>query len=484
MAVLESELTPLVAPYDATFEELVMARMLAALDERAPLVDIFTDYFEGRHRLAFVSGPYRRAFGQLLAGVSDNWCGLVVAAAVERLEVQAFMVNGGTTPELDARALDIWRREGLDFGASLAFTEAVKIGESYLLVARDAATDTARITVEHPRQFIVARSPSDRRVITAALKAWWSDIDDAVYVTLWLPDQIVRRARYRDRAWFDERAETEPNPFGVVPVAALVNDPQTIPANPPMSLLLPPHNAPEVAIGLGRSDLADIVATQDAIDQNVSNLLLAGEFAAFRQRWATGLEVPRDPQTGEPIEPFRAAVDRVWVSESPDTSFGEFAPTDLRNYIAAIQWLVQSIASRTRIPPHILMSGSGNWPSGESLRAAESGLVSKVRSKMRSFEPAIARALTLALAVEDIDAPTIRVDWVDPERKVESAFVDSLVKKLTLGVPPQQLWEDAGYSPEQINRFVELLTQADELGLTAGGGGPTPPSPPPEAPSA
>jgi Phage portal protein, SPP1 Gp6-like len=456
------DLPPMTAPTDVTIEEVTMVRLLAKLEERAPLVDLYTDYYEGRHRLAFVTAPYRQAFGRMLAGVSDNWCGLVVQAGTERLEVQAFVVGDGSDIELDAAALDLWRREGLELDASLAFAEAAKIGESYLLVTVDA-DGVAHITVEHPRQFIVERHPADRRIITAALKAWWSDAYDEMHITLWTPDAIIRRARRRNGVWVvprDNGDQDEGNPFGEVPVAALVNDPQMIPASPPLSLLIAPHSAPDVPIGLGRSDLSDIISSQDAIDQLISNMLIAAEFAAFRQRWATGLEIPKDPDTGEPIQPFRAAVERVWVSEKPDTRFGEFAPTDLQNYINAITWHVQSIASRTRIPPHILMSGSGNWPSGESLRAAETGLLSKVHSKMRSFTPALTRALSLGLRAEGVDAPMITVDWVDPERRIESEFADSLIKKLALGVPPQQLWADAGYSPEQIALFPELLAKA------------------------
>ena len=45
--------------------------------------------------------------------------------------------------------------------------------------------------------------------------------------------------------------------------------------------------------------------------------------------------------------------------------------------------------------------------------------------------------------------------------------MDSLVKKLSLGVPPQQLWEDYGYSPEEIARFAVLLREAEQSGLLA-----------------
>jgi len=475
-------------PLDASEPDLLMARMLARLQERAPLSDLYTDYVEGRHALAFISSQYRRAFGAMLAGISDNWCALIVQAASQRLEVQA--LKGGGSDLADRQLLDLWRREGLELDSGLAFDAACQQGEAYLLVQpyRDAGEARARITVEHPRQFIIARDPADRRRIVAALKAWWDEDAEALYVTLWTPEAIFRRSKRAHDSWLmareDEAPEMEDNALGVVPVGALLNDPQLLPARPPLSLLVPPHSVPDVAIGLGRSDIADFVSSQDAIDLLLSHMLVSAEFSAFRQRWATGLEVPKDPETGQPIQPFRAAVERVWINEKADGRFGEFAPTDLGNYIQALDWAIRSIASRSRIPPHILMSGSGNWPSGESLDAAEAGMTDKVVAKQRSMGPGISYAMGLAGRIEDITigAPMIGIDWTAAGRRSESALADSLAKRLTIGVPPQQLWEDYGYSPEQIAEFWDWIDEAREHGLTVGKAAPTPAGAPAAAP--
>lgn len=47
--------------------------------------------------------------------------------------------------------------------------------------------------------------------------------------------------------------------------------------------------------------------------------------------------------------------------------------------------------------------------------------------------------------------------WTDPESRSEAEHTDSLLKKMSMGVPLHQLWEDAGYSQQQIARFRELL---------------------------
>ena len=47
--------------------------------------------------------------------------------------------------------------------------------------------------------------------------------------------------------------------------------------------------------------------------------------------------------------------------------------------------LIQHVAAQTRTPPHYLLGAMGSFPSGESLKATETGLVAKVRRKMLSF---------------------------------------------------------------------------------------------------
>jgi hypothetical protein len=62
--------------------------------------------------------------------------------------------------------------------------------------------------------------------------------------------------------------------------------------------------------------------------------------------------------------------------------FGQFAQTDLTVFVKAVEMLVQHIASQTRTPPHYFAL-TGQFPSGDAIKSAETGLVAKVRRKMR-----------------------------------------------------------------------------------------------------
>ena len=212
-------------------------------------------------------------------------------------------------------------------------------------------------------------------------------------------------------------------------------------------------------------------------------MLVASEFGAFRQRWVTGMEIPRDPETNQPVEPFRAAVDRLWMSENPEVKFGEFSSTDLVPYVKSVEMLVQHVASQTRTPPHYFYL-SGQFPSGESIKSAETGLVAKARRKMRHLSESWEEVMRLAFAVEDderADFAAAETIWADPESRTEGEHVDATLKKKALDVPIQQLWEDLGYSPQQIERFRGMLAESAFLNALAG---PPAPAPTPALPPA
>lgn len=465
------------------------------MDGRAKLIETYEDYYEGRHKLTFASSQFREAFAVMLSAISDNWIPLVINASVERLRPQGFLF--GDSREGDSEAWRIWQANFLDADAPMAFTEACKHAESYLLiwpeqpqntrgifgrlVSRRSDQTPPRITVEHPSQMIVRRSAGDRRNLDAALKRW-QESDGSIQATLYLPDAIHRFTLDGD-GWIARKGveETEKNQLGIVPVVPITNEPHMTGCRPPASLLAAPHGVPDVPIGLGRSDQADVISTVDQINKLISDMMVASEVSAFRQRWATGLEVPLDPDTHEPIQPFRAAVDRLWLAPPNEDGennvrFGEFSTTDLSNYIKAIENRIQSLAARTRTPPHYLLGSIVN-ASGDALKAAETGLSSKVRGKMASFGEGLEEAIRIAFAWMGDKRATdtsAEVAWAPSESRSESEYVDSLVKKMALGVPKEQLWKDAGYSPQEIARFKSMLLeegmQKDVFGI--------PPAPP------
>lgn len=438
-----------------------LATLERDLDARWQDVAKYDDYYRGDHRLLFASSKFKEAFGDLFSAFADNWCPIVVDAVEERLNVEGFRFGDESG---DGDAWDIWQRNGLDAMSQIAHTEALIAGEAYASVW--SADGQPLVTIEHAGETIV-KIDRATRLRLAALKRWRSD-DGTLYATVYLPDGLYKFEAQRrssdgwklsisDRdalgwiaarasGWKPREVDGEPwpvrNPLGVVPVVPL-------------------QNRPRLLTG-GESELADVVPLQDAANKIVSDLLVASEFAAFPQRTATGLEIPTDPETGQPQEPFRPGVDRLWLAEDPEVKFGEFSVANLGNYVTAVELLVQHIASQTRTPPHYFAL-TGQYPSGESIKSAETGLVAKARRKMRHFGEAWEEVLRLCFAVREEPEKAVygaaETIWGDPESRTEGEHVDALLKLSALGVPQQQLWEDAGYSPQQIARFRTMAAE-------------------------
>jgi hypothetical protein len=232
-----------------------------------------------------------------MAGLSTtNLTGLVVEATAERIEVEGFRF--GDNPDGDKDAWRIWQESDFDAGSADAVTHALVYGRCPISV--DPAGP--RLVVEDPRQVVVAYSSDGRRDRLAALKVFTDEWTGAWYATLYLPDAIyryedVRQPRYSstEPLWTLREVSGTPavsaNPFGEVPFFELRNRP----------------------LGRTRSEIANIVVPQLRLNQAVFNTDAVGEYGAFRQKWASGIEVPRDPVTGQPITPYEAGLTKLFV---------------------------------------------------------------------------------------------------------------------------------------------------------------------------
>jgi hypothetical protein len=455
-----------------------VAMLLDRLVRRRERIRRSDDYYRGAHPLLFASERFQQAFGGRFAAFSDNWCSLVVDVVLERLNVRGFRFADSEEDDLDAWAM--WQASGLDARASLALKEALICGQSYLLVW-PSAIGAPRITAEHPEEVIVAHDPADSEERLAALKAWTADGVD--YATLYLPNEVYKfqrrtvvanprlalpsSSRTLLQSWVPRRVEGEPwpaaNPMGVVPVVPLINRPRLLPPRRKASPDGLPSWRVDSFLGDGETEIAEIMGLQDAVNKTLMDALVGSEFLALPQRWVTGFEVERDPATGRTREPWNVGADRVLWQRSPEARFGQFQAADLTNYVRLIEMEIQHIASISRTPPHYFGQITGQFPSGESLKSAEAGLVAKAREKQVHFGEGLEEAVRLGfLAIGDErglrrDAETI---WGDPESRTEGEHIDALLKQSTLGVPLEFLWEKAGYSPQEIRRIHALRADA------------------------
>ena len=84
---------------------------------------------------------------------------------------------------------------------------------------------------------------------------------------------------------------------------------------------------------------------QRLLNQTMFNMQAIAEYGAFRQKWATGIEVPRDPSTGAPIAPYEAHIAKLFVAEGADAKFGDFNATDLKPHLDLAREIATWLAS-------------------------------------------------------------------------------------------------------------------------------------------
>lgn len=428
------------APYSSAWW---LERLGKRLDARLGEMRSLENYYRGRQPLALASKKFKSEFATIFRGFSDNFCQLIVQAVEERMVVQGFRIDGGAG---DKKAWRIWQANQLDAQSQKAHREALIKGECPVIVWPDAANPgSAIIRAQKPEEVVVAYD--DDPLVRAVAMKRWKTLEGQLCATLYYPDRLEKYVQPEGPSpsiWARRTVEGEPWPLphslGAVPVVPLVNDPDLD--------------------NVGRSEIGSILPLQDALNKLITDMLVSSEFAAFRQKWVTGMAIPVDPETGKAVEAFKAAVDRVWMARDPQTKFGDFDATELGPYVEGIETVLQHMASQTRVPMHYLLGQAGAFPSGESLKATETGLVAKALRRHRDFGEGWEEVMRLGFrAAGDVKRGALidtETSWRDPETRTESEHVDALVKLASIGVPEEQLWEDAGYTPQQIEKFKAM----------------------------
>jgi hypothetical protein len=227
-----------------------------------------------------------------------------------------------------------------------------------------------------------------------------------------------------------------PNPFGIVPVF---------------------HFANNADVGChGLSELAAAIPIQDGLNKSILDMLVAMEFSAFRQRWVAGIEVDIDPDTGEAKQPFKSAVDQLWVSSDPGTTFGDFGASNLDQFLKVKDSFRVDMASVTGTPLHYFLQTSRGFASGESLKQNETRFLAKVRDRQMSFGQTWAELMSFALCLAGRgDGIELITNWEDPAPTTEKETLENLLLKKQIGVSTEKALREAGYGDVDVRKMMK-----------------------------
>jgi hypothetical protein len=453
------------------------------LDAQVESIQEPMGYYQGLHRLAFATQKFREAFARYYAPMANNWMKIVVDAPVSRMEIQGFRFDPDTSKnswelDADADAWKIWQANNFDAISRMVHIDACKLGMSYVLVSPPPEDDVYNtepiMTGEHPSQCYVMADPSNPNTRLAGVKRWADDWDNHAYSQVYLPDSVTTfrsdkplqtPSQSVEIVIYDQTGapipstlnkvswssvEAAPNPIGVVPLVAIINNPDLLDG--------------------GCSDLDTAIPIQDAVNKYCLDMQVSSEFHAYPQRWATGWERAVDDQghelSGREVEVMLAAT-RMLRAESHETTFGTFQAGDVNNYILPIELYIDHLAAQTQTPVYYLKGKLANL-SADAMHAADQGLVDRVKGKFLAYSDGWEEIMRTAFLAKNDQtrghAKSAEVLWADPESKSLAVVVQAAVQmRQSLSVPIEMAWQMLGWSPQQIRQARDLM------GLPPGG---------------
>ena len=423
--------------------ESMMSWIQQQADERRDDYEIARRYYGGEHDTAITDRlkkflPPRLAF-------RDNFMNVVVDALAERLKVIGF-----TSEDVDYAewAWALWQMNRMDYTQVVIHTEAVMLGDSYVLCDWDAVKERPRWT-HQMAEMILPHYNEATREIDWVSKKWMqrgmTGDEPETRLNIYYPDRVEKYVA-RGGVWAkhqDDMDEAWP-----VPWLDKAGEPLGIP-------MIHFRNRP-MGSDFGQSEIINVIPMQDLLNKSLIDLTMILDTLAFPQRYT--LNVNHNSSRLE-IMPGSVA---EFHSEYDGGQVGQWQAASVDGPLKAIESLVQHIAGTTRTPQHLFQI-MGGAPSGEALKTAESGLVNKAQQRMVNFGNAWEDCMTMALniqaafgtAITIMEDAVLEATWDDPETRNEQAHMEALKSKAELGVSKHQIFRELGYSQEEIDQMDE-----------------------------
>jgi hypothetical protein len=316
-------------------------------------------YYRGEHNLNFATEKFANTFGDLFREFALNLCPAICDAVKDKLKVTQFGIDRMMIDETgtmnceprghgDAEGIrgkidEIWQRNRMAIRSGEVHKEALKNGDAYVIVWPAADGGVSIFPNSAETCFVHYDDEMPGRITWAA--KYWRTADKRTRLNIFYPDRIEKYVADEPQDGYLPDAKSFvpagskasmsavqsvlDNPFGVVPVF---------------------HFANNADIGaFGQSELDAAIPVQDGLNKSVLDMLVAMEVCAYRQRWAAGIEVQYD-KDGKPMAPFKSGIDHLWLAESTDAKFGDFAASDLDQFLKVKDGFRIDMASVTGTP--------------------------------------------------------------------------------------------------------------------------------------
>lgn len=411
---------------------------------RTSQADVRWNYYKGKHTLPFAPRGVNQEYMELRKQARVPLIRLALRLPVQRLRLGG--IRSGIDGATDTNTWKAYNKNKLATKSRTLYTHALALGYGVVSVWR--GEEAPVIKVEDPSHLYLHFSEEDPDVIEYVVKSWMEGEVEVAY--LYEPDTITRYERLENQSYWTEVFQIE-NELGRVPFV----------------LFAPERDAD----GTCNSVVDALIPMQQAIDTMRFNLLLAAQFAAFRQRVIVGYDpvlrddegqvIPKTDEHGNPVTdkdgnvvPLVApspqvGVDRFLAFAGENTKVFEMQESDLTNYNAALDQLINVFASVAQVPAQYLIGEFKNV-SGDLMTATEATLRSFVYATQQAFSDSWREVWELASLAQGEDYAT-EVIWMDAAPKSLAEIADATSKMVPNGAP--------------INMFLAMLDNADQTSI-------------------
>lgn len=399
-------------------------------------------YLQGNHDLPYMPRGARAEYKHLAQRSITNWLPLISDTFAKGLFVDGYRPAKAVD---NASPWTYWQNNGLDARQTIAHRGALEYGTSYVLVLPGD------------------KGPLIRPLSPTRTHALYLDEDD-----MWPQFGLVKSGKDMTGGHLYRLYDAEATYTLMLPKDSMEQKPKLIYVEEHGLGVTPLIRFRDRLDDDSRGIIAPLINIQDRVNESVFSLMIALQYASFRQRWATGLAIPTDEQN-KPIEPFKSAVDRLWVTDSPDAKFGDFDQTEVGGHLDTYASTVRSLAAIAQTPPHVLLGDLVNL-SADALAAAEASTQRKIGEYETIFGESWEQVLRLAAAADGDETAaqdeSSEVRWRDTEARSLAQTVDALGKMVQmLAVPAEAAWERIpGVTDQDVQRWKALRSQGDVFG--------------------
>ena len=441
--------------------------LVRAVKDRAPEYTNFWEYYRGIQSLPLDPTELNSRFGSVFAQFRDNLALPIIEAAEGRVRIKQIGEDEGVA----ADANEIWNLNNMAVESKWVHKEAMVKGDSFVIVLPNEDDEPA-IWPQISESCAILYSEIDPRKKEAAIKWWVTQLytdgskqpKPYVRVNIYHADKIERYISRSSKETLDPDFEQ----YEVYEEDGVPWETPHEVGQVPMFQFSPNY---DITTGRGTSDLEPALGFIDLITKTFLDMAVASEFTAAPQRWATGIEIPLDPKTGEPMQTFRSGADNLWTAANDNAKFGQFQAGSVQAFTSGLDTMVEHLSVVSRTPMYYLMAQQ-NWPSGEALRSSEASLRQRVQDHQEDFSPVWGQVVQAALAlggieVDDEDIRDILPKWLPPNAPFATRehLEELKVHAEVLGVPEEMLWRKAGYTQPEIDEMKSMREEEAALGL-------------------